>query len=1152
MKKILKWLMFTIAAVVVIAVALVSVALSPKVLTRIANKAVAGFVDGTATVGRAEVRILRTFPDVKLSLDSVLVTYPHERFAAFDSLGVPSPLLDEGRGPEVDTLAFVGHLSARADYVKFLTKKSIHAREVKVRDVRSYAHVYDDSTANWSIFRFPSSEDTTSSSIPPVRAEGVSVVGIRSAVFTSPKDTTFLGVWCSDFGIEGEVSLTDEGFSAVADLLLDGRVHYQNGALGRLELPARIDGRAKVGIAQNVDIIVDTLSALADCLPLEASGRLIFASDSTFVGAHARIDEAPVGDLVDSYGVRFVPVLRDLRTDALLTLDASADGWFGSVTGLWPLMEASVSVPESHISYVGLVDDGQFDLTASAVNTADGIVHADLDDVCFAIDGLSLTASGKGDDLLGKDPAFDVSATADAEFAKVASYLPASLGLKASGDLALDVSGKFSLSQLTPQNIHRTSLSAHISSGGMNVSIPADTLLAYASATDISLRTNGSSASLGTVIDSLRLVSGSSMYLMGRSLDVSAKTKGRVLNSSGALQPLSGTVVAASLNMLSSDDLTIGIRDSRNSVEVSNAAESGAYLPKFAVSSENATLLLRAAGNRVSLADAVAIASASKRSKQEADSLQARPRPVRPHPSASRPDSAGRFRRMLSDTSAIPGRMLPDYLKELDFRKKDIRIDVGESLSSLFRSWNPVASVKVVRGTLATPMLPLRNSVRSLDAEFNENQIIVKSLSASAGESDVSVSGRLHGIKPLLVGRKGAPLALVLHLNSKMLNVNEILSALDAGAAGDTTTIVEADPADEERTLDYPLIVVPGNLSATASVDVDSVRYSGFGLSDFTSRARMRERCLQLTSTSVSSPYGKAEVEGFYSTVSKEDISAGFNVALRDITADRIIELVPAVDSLVPMLKSFKGLLNAEVAATTQLDTNMNILIPTINGAVKLNGSSLELSDTGDLRRIAQILMFKDTKVGHIDDLSVNGIIADNRLEVYPFILGVDRYTLGLSGLQGFDQQFKYHISVIKSPLPFKFGVNLRGSFDNWSFSIGRPKYKTTSIPLFSPQVDTMQVNLVASIRDIFKKGADAAIREYRGDRQRLYERRGEFGLYEKEEDDDDLTDEEMRQLDEYMLDAQCEAQSRAVEEELDEMLSSDISAMIATMLSDL
>ena len=62
MKKILKWLLLTFLAVVVIAVTLVSVALSPKVLTRIANKAVAGFVDGTATVGRAEVRILRTFP----------------------------------------------------------------------------------------------------------------------------------------------------------------------------------------------------------------------------------------------------------------------------------------------------------------------------------------------------------------------------------------------------------------------------------------------------------------------------------------------------------------------------------------------------------------------------------------------------------------------------------------------------------------------------------------------------------------------------------------------------------------------------------------------------------------------------------------------------------------------------------------------------------------------------------------------------------------------------------------------------------------------------------------------------------------------------------------------------------------------------------
>lgn len=1144
MKKFLKWLLISLASILVLAIVAVSVALSPKVLTRIVNKTIAGYVDGSATVGRARLALLRSFPDATLQLDSLLVTYPHERFAQYDTVGIDSPLLAEGRGAEMDTLASIGRLSARADYVQFLSKKVIRARDINIRDVRSYAHVYDDSTANWSIFHFPSSDDTTSTPLPRITAQSIHVNGIPAAVFTSPKDTMFLGVWCDDFDIKGDVGLDDGDFSTLADVLLDGRVHFQCAGLDRIEAPARIEGRASVDIADAVDIGIESIKALVDCLPLEGSGRLIFASDSTYVGAQARIDEAPVGELVESYGVRFVPLLRDLRTDALLTLDASADGWFGSVTGLWPLMRADVSVPPSHISYVGLVDDGQFDLTLGASNTEQGAVHADLEDLCFAIEGISLNASGQGDDILGKDPAFDVSATANAEFAKVASYLPPSLGIKADGNLDLDVAGQFKLSQLTPQDIHRTKLAAHLTSGGMRVSIPADTLLAYASATDLSLRTTGASAALKASLDSLRLVGGASTYMMGRKLNASAQTRGRLLSRAGEVQPLEAQVSAQSFNMLSSDDLTLGIRDSFNDIEVANASQAGTYLPKFSVNSANGAAFLRTGGNRVNLSDAQVAASAQKRSKEEADSLQARRRPAGGRP---------RTDRAVPDTARLE-MMIPDYLRELDFRKKDLRIDVGEGLTTLFRSWNPVANVKVSRGTVGTPLLPLRNSIRGLEGEFNENQIIIRSLRAVSGESDVAVDGRLHGIKPLLSGRRAPQLALVLHINSKMLNLNEILGALAVGSAEDTTTVVEG-LADTEQTLDYSLIVVPGNLSANVSVNVDSVRYSKLAFGDFTSRIRMRQRTLQLTNTAATSPFGNATVEGFYSTQSKQDISAGFNVKLGDITADRIIELVPAVDSLVPMLKSFKGLLNAELAATTQLDTNMNILIPTINGAVKIGGSGLELSDTGDLRRIARILMFKDTKVGHIDDMSVNGIISDNRLEVYPFILGVDRYTLGLSGMQEFDQHFNYHISVIKSPLPFKFGVNLKGTFDDWSFRLGRAKYKTTSIPLFSPQVDTMQVNLAASIKDIFNKGAEQAIREYALDRQRLGNRRAEFGLYTQEaeeEEDDELTDDEMKQLDDYMLDAECEAQSQAIEEELDNILSGDINDIISGLLADL
>ena len=41
-------------------------------------------------------------------------------------------------------------------------------------------------------------------------------------------------------------------------------------------------------------------------------------------------------------------------------------------------------------------------------------------------------------------------------------------------------------------------------------------------------------------------------------------------------------------------------------------------------------------------------------------------------------------------------------------------------------------------------------------------------------------------------------------------------------------------------------------------------------------------------------------------------MSAGFDLNLVDITADKVITLIPAVDSIIPMLKNFKGMLDCE------------------------------------------------------------------------------------------------------------------------------------------------------------------------------------------------------------------------------------------------
>ena len=241
----------------------------------------------------------------------------------------------------------------------------------------------------------------------------------------------------------------------------------------------------------------------------------------------------------------------------------------------------------------------------------------------------------------------------------------------------------------------------------------------------------------------------------------------------------------------------------------------------------------------------------------------------------------------------------------------------------------------------------------------------------------------------------------------------------------------------------------------------------------------MKERCVQITNTSAQTNMGGISFEGFYATRTKQDIRAGFNINFKDITAEKAISLMPAVDTIMPLLKSFAGNLNCDIAATASLDTNMNIMMPSINGILRISGKNLTVRNSEMFTSLAKKLKFNNSKVGKIKKMTVEGVIQDNILEVFPFVLSLDRYTIALSGKQNFDKSFKYHASLIRSPILIKVGVDLYGKdFDHMKFKIGKPKYKSEKVPVFSTVIDKTKINLTESIRNIFEKGVEAAVKE--------------------------------------------------------------------------
>ena len=98
-------------------------------------------------------------------------------------------------------------------------------------------------------------------------------------------------------------------------------------------------------------------------------------------------------------------------------------------------------------------------------------------------------------------------------------------------------------------------------------------------------------------------------------------------------------------------------------------------------------------------------------------------------------------------------------------------------------------------------------------------------------------------------------------------------------------------------------------------------------------------------------------------------------------------------------------------------------------------------------------------------------ITVDNgAVKVYPFVVEIDRYRAAVGGTQNLDMSFNYHVSILKSPLPFKAGVDLYGNLDKVKFRITRAKYKNMVSPVQIRQIDSTRINMGKVITSHFKR----------------------------------------------------------------------------------
>ena len=378
--------------------------------------------------------------------------------------------------------------------------------------------------------------------------------------------------------------------------------------------------------------------------------------------------------------------------------------------------------------------------------------------------------------------------------------------------------------------------------------------------------------------------------------------------------------------------------------------------------------------------------------------------------------------------------------------------------TEILNQWNPQIKMLLKDGQvnmLAEPIV-----LKTLDFDFSLGRFNINDCRAEIDDSDIQLWGDIYNIGEFLDGN--GLLTGELSLESDHMDLNKLMAL-----TGDEEEQEAAEQAVEEieegqDTISTGPIMIPKGIDLTLYTNLSEVVFNDHTFNNVGGDISIKDGVMILQELGFSSKAAEMQLTAIYRTPNVQDRFMELDFHLLDIEIDELIDIVPSVDSIMPMLKAFSGKAQFHFAAQTYLEPDYVTYGPlypqmfTLMSNAVIEGANLQVLDCEMFDEIKRkLLMSKDAKPV-IDSLDVEVQVLDGKVDVYPTRIKMDRYEAILSGRHNIDAGLNcsYNISLVKCPLPIRLGVTISGPLEEIAefpvrhIKVGRAQYDK----LYSPE----------------------------------------------------------------------------------------------------
>lgn len=395
----------------------------------------------------------------------------------------------------------------------------------------------------------------------------------------------------------------------------------------------------------------------------------------------------------------------------------------------------------------------------------------------------------------------------------------------------------------------------------------------------------------------------------------------------------------------------------------------------------------------------------------------------------------------------------------------DVTAKIDTSAHDFLLRWNP--DLNVVMSNTNLDKLPISVSAPELAFNFSLGEFNISKSRILLGNSDITLNGKVSNIGTFL--REEGSMEGKLDFNSDYSDMDELMSMISGLGREDTIRAKRAQQfADidniqqhavaeqvEHDSLEASPFIVPERINIVLNTFIKEMKFNNHSFHNLGGGITLNEGSLVMEELGFSSDAAEMQLTAIYRTPRPDHIYTGLDFHLLNIKIDELIDLIPSVDSIIPMLKSFDGRAQFHLAAETYLNQFYTPKMPTLIGAAAIEGKDLVVMDNEVFDGIKRKLLMSKKAENKIDSLSVELQVLRNKVDLYPFLIHMDRYTAAVSGRHNINKSLdcSYHISIIETPLPIRLGINIEGPLSDIALKplrhikLTKCKYDKTFVP---------------------------------------------------------------------------------------------------------